>query len=188
MQVSLNPTLPLRPAAAPGSSGPVADPVDPGPESGRPAPAEPARAASENTTRMTLSEAELRQVQALRQRDREVRAHEQAHAAAAGGYARGGPSYDYQRGPDGRNYAVGGEVQIDTAPVPGDPAATLRKMEVVRRAAMAPAEPSSQDRAIAAEAAAAAAQARAELQRQMATERAGGTTAAPAAPRLDLFA
>lgn len=89
-------------------------------------------------------------VQKLVARDREVRQHELAHLAAAGPYARGGPTYTYQKGPDGKNYAIGGEVQIDASPVQGDPEATVRKAQVVRAAALAPAEPSSQDRAVAA--------------------------------------
>ncbi|MGQ7959746.1 putative metalloprotease CJM1_0395 family protein [Pseudomonas sp. SP16.1] len=98
----------------------------------------------------------------LSQRDREVRAHEQAHAAVGGQYA-GAPSYSFKRGPDGQRYAVSGEVSIDTAPVPNDPEATLRKMEVIQRAALAPAEPSAQDRRLAAQAQAQAVQARVEL-------------------------
>ncbi|MBD1391120.1 hypothetical protein IC617_16955 [Neiella sp. HB171785] len=88
----------------------------------------------------------------LEARDREVIAHEQAHAAVGGQYA-GAPSFDYQRGPDGQLYAVSGEVSIDIAPVPGDPVATIRKMRQVRAAALAPAEPSAQDRRVAQEAA-----------------------------------
>lgn len=106
-------------------------------------------------------------LQELKQRDREVRQHEQAHIAAGGRYVRGAASYSYQKGPDGRNYAVGGEVQIDTAAVPNDPQATLLKMQTVQRAAMAPAEPSAQDRAVAAQAAQTAAQARADMQKQI---------------------
>lgn len=113
-----------------------------------------------------LTEAEKQQVQQLKQRDRQVRAHEQAHAAAAGSLANGAPSYEYQRGPDGRQYAVGGSVSIDTSPVSGDPQATLLKAQQIQRAALAPAEPSAQDRAIAADAAAMAAEARAELAKQ----------------------
>ena len=107
---------------------------------------------------------EYRAVQELKQRDREVRQHEQAHIAAGGSHVRGGAQYQYERGPDGRFYAVGGEVQIDTAPVPGDPAATIRKLEAVQRAASAPADPSGQDRSVAAAAARGIAEARAELQ------------------------
>jgi hypothetical protein len=114
---------------------------------------------------------EYKELQELKQRDREVRQHEQAHIAAGGAYVRGGASFSYQRGADGRQYAVGGEVQIDTSEIPGDPAATIRKMQVVRSAAMAPAEPSGQDRAVAAEATQAEAQARADLREQQSSER-----------------
>lgn len=109
---------------------------------------------------------EYRELQDLKQRDREVRQHEQAHIAAAGGHVRGGASFSYENGPDGRQYAVGGEVQIDTSAVAGDPEATVRKMQAVQRAAMAPAEPSAQDRAVAAAAAQAEAKAQAELREQ----------------------
>ena len=111
---------------------------------------------------------ESRQLAELKQRDREVRAHEQAHVAAGGAHVTGGQTYSYQRGPDGRAYAVGGEVQIDTSPVPGEPQETIRKMQQVQQAALAPAEPSAQDRAVAAQAAQQMAQARLELQRQTA--------------------
>ena len=112
---------------------------------------------------------ELEQVQELAARDREVRAHEQAHAAAAGQYG-SSPTYEYVRGPDGVSYAVGGSVQIDTSPIPGDPEATLRKAEQIQRAANAPAEPSGQDRQVAAQAAQLAQQARAEIREQAAIE------------------
>ena len=102
------------------------------------------------------------QVAQLASRDREVRSHEQAHAAVGGAYA-GAPSYTYKRGPDGKAYVVSGEVSIDVSPIPNDPQATLRKMEVVQRAALAPAEPSSQDRRVAAQAQAQATQARSDL-------------------------
>jgi hypothetical protein len=104
-----------------------------------------------------LSEEDQRQVEKLKQRDREVRAHEMAHMAAGGGFVRGGASFQYQAGPDGGRYAVGGEVSIDTSPVKGDPKATARKMQAVQRAALAPAQPSGQDMAVAAKAAQAAA-------------------------------
>jgi len=98
--------------------------------------------------------------------DRRVRAHEQAHMAVAGDLARSGASYSFATGPDGRLYAVGGEVQLDTAPVPDDPKATVNKMERVQRAALAPADPSGQDRAVAASAAARAAQAQLQISEQ----------------------
>lgn len=105
------------------------------------------------------------EVAALKKRDREVRAHEQAHMAAGGTYVRGGPSYDYQTGPDGQRYAVGGEVSIDVSPE-RSPQATLDKANAVYRAALAPADPSSQDHAVAARASALAAEARQELAQQ----------------------
>lgn len=98
----------------------------------------------------------------LSQRDSEVRAHEQAHSSVGGQYA-GSAQYTYQRGPDGVNYAVGGEVPIDVGAVRGDPQATLEKMQIVQRAALAPADPSVQDRRIAALASQLASQARAEI-------------------------
>jgi hypothetical protein len=107
-----------------------------------------------------------RQLEALKKRDREVRAHEQAHLAAAGGYALGGASYTYEMGPDGQLYAVGGEVPIDVSEVSGDPQATLQKASAISRAALAPADPSSADRAIAARASAMAAHARQELMQE----------------------
>jgi len=117
-----------------------------------------------------LSKSEQRVVEKLKDRDREVRAHEQAHLAAAGPYATGGPSFEYQTGPDGQRYAVGGEVGIDTSPIPGDPEATIRKAQVVRAAALAPANPSAQDRAVAAAAAKMEVQAQQELRQQEAAQ------------------
>lgn len=111
--------------------------------------------------------AQLAELQAT---DRAVRAHEAAHLAAAGSYATSGPSYSYERGPDGRRYAVGGEVGIDTSPVRGDPEATIAKARQVEQAALAPAQPSGQDLRIAAAARATAQQAQLELAQQQRAE------------------
>ena len=111
------------------------------------------------------------QIKELKARDTEVRIHEQAHAAVGGQYA-GSPSYEYQRGPDGTNYAVGGEVQIDVAEIKGDPKATIEKMQTVRAAALAPQEPSSADRSIAADATQKLMAAQAELASQSADDNA----------------
>lgn len=99
----------------------------------------------------SLNEVELRQVQQLKQRDTEVRTHEQAHLSTAGQYAAGGPSFSYQTGPNGKRYAVGGSVPIDMKEA-STPAATMMKMRTVKRAALAPANPSAADRQIAARA------------------------------------
>lgn len=112
---------------------------------------------------------EQRQISELATRDREVRAHEQAHASIGGQYA-GSPTYSFERGPNGVNYAVGGEVAIDTSPVPNDPEATLRKAQVIRAAASAPAEPSPQDRRVAAQAASLENEARAQIAAESASE------------------
>ncbi|MBN1346171.1 MAG: hypothetical protein JXQ73_26015 [Phycisphaerae bacterium] len=133
------------------------------------APVDPASAANP-VGKTELTEEDLRQIQELRDRDASVRQHEQAHKAAAGAYSRGAPSYSYEQGPDGKRYAVEGEVQIDLSEVPGDPQATITKMQQVRRAALAPADPSSQDRQVAAKAASIEQQARAEMAQQRADE------------------
>ena len=109
-----------------------------------------------------LTQDEQKEVEKLKQRDREVRNHEQAHVAAGGQYVRGGIKYDYQRGPDGRTYAVGGHVNIDVSEA-RTPQATIVKMQQVKRAALAPAEPSGADRAVAAEASQKEQRARTEL-------------------------
>lgn len=114
------------------------------------------------------SEAELAAEQAavaeLKQRDAEVRIHEQAHASV-GGQLAGSPAYTFQTGPDGQKYAIGGEVQIDVSVVPNDPQATIDKMQQVKAAALAPAQPSGADRQIAAEAIRNISEAQAELAR-----------------------
>ncbi|TBR38152.1 hypothetical protein CBF23_012975 [Marinomonas agarivorans] len=97
------------------------------------------------------TKAEQREITLLRQRDQEVKIHERAHAVIGGQYA-SAPTYTYEKGPDGRRYATDGEVNIDLTPIPNDPQATIDKMEQVYRAALAPAQPSSQDRIVAAEA------------------------------------
>ncbi len=110
-----------------------------------------------------LTDAEKKEVTELKQRDQEVRQHEQAHVAAAGRYAQGGPQYEFTTGPDGRQYATGGHVNIDVSPA-ATPEATIQKAQVIRRAALAPAEPSGQDRAVAAQAGQLESEARRELQ------------------------
>lgn len=118
-----------------------------------------------------LDQAEEKQVKELQARDREVRAHEQAHARVGGAYA-SAPSYTFQQGPDGKRYAVGGEVSIDTS---GErtPEATARKMQIVIRAATAPAEPSSQDLKVAQQARSQLSEAQAQMRMERAEELSG---------------
>ncbi|MDN3560850.1 SprA-related family protein [Halomonas sp. FeN2] len=94
---------------------------------------------------------EIQLLDQLKQTDREVRQHEMAHQTVGGAYT-GGASYEYEVGPDGKRYAVAGEVPIDYGPVPNDPQATIEKMQTVIAAAMAPADPSPKDHQVAAQA------------------------------------
>lgn len=115
-----------------------------------------------------LSEEEQAQVAKLKQIDAKVRAHERAHAAVGGAHA-GAPSYSYTRGPDGQMYATAGEVAIDMSPE-SDPEATLQKATQVAAAALAPADPSGQDRAVAAAAAQMRMQALAQIREEKRAE------------------
>lgn len=156
------------PAARPDPEAPARPNPDPEKESRAEERSRPRTPEADNP--QGLDEAQLRELSDLKARDREVRAHEAAHQAVGGQYA-GAISYVYQRGPDGAQYAVGGEVSIDTSPVQGDPQATIEKMRVVRAAALAPAEPSPQDRAVAAEAMQLMLQAQAELSSELGSGR-----------------
>ncbi len=144
------------PAAGSATDGPAVKPTD--------------ASAGAAVGKSELTDEERRQVEELQKRDTEVRQHEQAHKAAAGRFASGAPSFDFKTGPDGKQYAVGGEVQIDTSPIEGDPEATVRKMEQIQTAALAPSEPSGQDRTVAAQ----AAQARSEAEAELASQRTNG--------------
>lgn len=115
---------------------------------------------------LTLSTEAQQQLSKLQQRDREVRSHEQAHISAGGQHVSGGASYSYSKGPDGRQYAIGGSVSIDTSPIAGDPEATQEKARMVRSAALAPGQPSAQDQNVAAQAATMEMQAQTEKRTQ----------------------
>lgn len=120
---------------------------------------------TENKIPQELTEAEQKEVQELKERDAEVRQHEQTHANIAGQYA-GSPQYEFERGPDGNNYAVGGHVEIDTSPIANDPEATVLKMQTIRRAALSVDEPSAADRQIAQQAQQEESKAQQELNKQ----------------------
>lgn len=143
-------------------------------------------AASGSQDSVELSPEARQQVEKLKARDQQVRAHEAAHMAAGGSLVRGGASYTYQQGPDGRRYAVGGEVSLDASAVPDDPRATIAKAERLRAAALAPADPSGQDRAVAARAAAMASQAATELAKRLPAS-GGETTASTLGGSMDLI-
>jgi hypothetical protein len=107
------------------------------------APADKKSSSTSNNTQ------EARELENLKRTDREVRAHEQAHIIAGGSLVRGAASFGYTTGPDGKLYAVNGEVSIDSSPVQDNPEATISKMMRVVASALAPAQPSGQDRAVA---------------------------------------
>jgi hypothetical protein len=119
------------------------------------------RPAQEPGLTSRLTPEEQQQLSELQQRDREVKAHELAHKSVGGRYVTGG-SFTYQTGPNGQRYAIGGEVTIDSSPG-STPEETLRKAELIRRAALAPADPSPQDYRVASQANLMAAQARSEI-------------------------
>jgi hypothetical protein len=125
------------------------------------------------------------EIKELKARDAEVKKHEQAHKSAAGAYYVSGPHFEYKAGPDGHRYAVSGNVKIDTSEVSDDPEATVKKARQVKRAALAPADPSPQDRQVAAEAARMELLASQEIAKQQAeemkTETVGASSAAASA-------
>ena len=129
-------------------------------EAGRTA-ASDARAANDAEQARALQ----REIDRLSARDKEVRAHEQAHMAAGAGLVTRGANYTYTMGPDGRRYATGGEVGIDTSPGQ-TPQETIAKAQRIRAAAMAPAQPSGQDMQVAAQATQMQMQAQMELMLQ----------------------
>lgn len=134
---------------------------------------------------LRLSPEAQAQLRELKLRDAEVRAHERAHMAAGGQYVSGGPSYTYQQGPDGRQYAIGGHVSIDVSSVPDDPEAGAAKARQVRRAALAPGEPSAQDRAVAARASAQEARATREKREEADEDATGAAAGAQATENAD---
>lgn len=118
-----------------------------------------------------LSADQRSQVAQLKAIDRRVRAHEQAHLAAGGDLVIGGASFSYESGPDMNRYAVAGEVSIDTSQAQ-TPEGTISKAEHIRQAALAPLDPSPQDRRVASYASQMEMQARQEMVRMAAEERA----------------
>lgn len=144
-----------------------------------------ARARAEAQAGQELSPEEQQAVRQLQQIDQKVRRHEQAHLAAAAGIAVSGANFQFTQGPDGRQYAVAGEVRIDTSPG-RDPEDTIDKAQRIRTAALAPSDPSPQDRAVAASADQMRMEAQIELNRQrQEAAQAGGAGSLPAYAEAD---
>lgn len=128
------------------------------PSTSEPAAKEPKPGELTTPDGKSVEDPQVKQVVAkLKQTEEKVKAHEAAHKAVGGNLA-SSASYSYTQGPDGRSYITGGEVQIDMSPGK-TPQETISKMQQVIRAALAPADPSGQDRAVAAQAASQMAQA-----------------------------
>ena len=115
-----------------------------------------------------LDPAQQQQVNQLQARDTTVRAHEAAHKAAGGGLA-GSASFSYQKGPDGKMYAIGGEVPISFKEG-STPQETIANARQVVAAAIAPANPSPQDYAVASSARMMEMQAQQELVKKLQEE------------------
>jgi len=106
------------------------------------------------------------QIRQLGRIDQEVRAHEQAHLNAARGIAVSNAHFRYQTGPDGKRYAIAGDVQIDTSSTSDNPGAVIRKAAAIVRVALAPAKPSIPDQQVANQAQAMAQNAQSALLKQ----------------------
>ena len=101
----------------------------------------------ENLQEKKLSPDEERLVRDLQARDSEVKMHESAHQSAGGGMV-GAASYTYQQGPDGKMYAIGGQVSISSG-VSSNPKEAIANARQIVSAAMAAGDPSPQDFAVA---------------------------------------
>jgi len=130
-------------------------------DSAEPAQAEPKPGEKTTATGQSVEDPAIQaQIAKLKQTEEKVKAHEAAHKAVGGNLA-SSASYSYTRGPDGRSYITGGEVQIDMSDG-RTPQETISRMQQVIRAALAPSDPSGQDRAVAAAAASRMAEAQQE--------------------------
>lgn len=156
------PAAPVTDTTAVSSSGSALD----SPEENATRKAEPGQKSAEAEDRgyssSELTAEEQFEIRELESRDTEVRQHELAHASVGGQFT-GAAQLEYTRGPDGRLYATSGEVSVDTSSIADNPQATIEKMQTVIQAALAPADPSSQDRQVAAKAQALLAEAFASL-------------------------
>lgn len=120
-----------------------------------------------------LTPREEKLVQQLERIDKDVHEHELQHYLAAQPYSRA-PEYFEVTGPDGRRFAVSGITAFDASPIAGDTEATIRKLDSLVRAALAPREPSEEDRRVAA-----------TLEQLVALLRQTGSTVGSSTPRPD---
>lgn len=136
------------------------------------ATAKETKAAEKKNSPTELSDDDRRIVNELQSVDTKVRAHEAAHQAAGGGMT-GGASFTYEQGPDGKMYAVAGEVPI-SIPSGSTPQENIKNARQAIAAATAPADPSGQDMAVASSAAMMLAKAQQQLTKEV-QEKVNGT-------------
>lgn len=85
----------------------------------------------------------------FKQTDANVRSHEQVHASI--GHTTAPISYNYQEGPDGKMYVVGGSVRLDTS-LPDDPKAAAFKLDQIQKSSSGAADLSGADVSISSQA------------------------------------
>ncbi|HEY5607172.1 MAG TPA: putative metalloprotease CJM1_0395 family protein [Alphaproteobacteria bacterium] len=105
---------------------------------------------SRRTRNSELTRRERALLDHLRSRHREVQEHEMEHYETGRPHT-GAPEYWCVTGPDEKMYAVGGITPFDVTPIRGDIPATLRKYRTLKRAALAPHQPSDVDEMLAKE-------------------------------------
>lgn len=94
----------------------------------------------------TLDKADLRDIEQLQQRDREGQ-----QQGSADGATTGAPQYEFKAGLDGNHYATVGEVSVKFSGS-SDPTGQTAEAKQIKNAGNASAQPSAQDRAVAARA------------------------------------
>lgn len=165
MGIANSPIIPNRPSSASNFKLLAAGDVLPATlQVSKPVQAQATKKNSQGNS-VELSHEAQAQISALKARDAQVRQHEQAHRAASAGLDVSSASYTYQKGPNGVQYAVAGDVRIDTSPG-RSPEDTLARADMIRDAALAPADPSAADRRVALRAQQMAQQAMMELMQQ----------------------
>ncbi len=132
-----------------------------------------------------LTPEQQRAIRELQQIDRTVRAHEQAHLSAGRGVITSAANFTYTYGPDDKQYAVAGEVGIDTSPE-DKPQDNIDKGQLIQAAALAPRDPSPQDYSVASIGSQLEAQGRSDLMRQQATQVESASNASADASRQQL--
>lgn len=87
---------------------------------------------------------------AMQDKSNEIKRHEERHSVALRDVdSDAKPQYKEEQGPDGRKYAVAGEVNTNVVPVPGNAKATEKKADAIYRSAMHDEKRSKEDNQVA---------------------------------------